>query len=343
MCLSLTLAGGIAAAQTLSLYTGEAPVADQSDEQRAEGLRNAFVQVLGKLSGDPGAANREGVAKAVADAERYVQQYSYRQDVTTEGGQPQVHLSLVAQFDRTAVDRILREAGLKVLGASRPPVLLWLALDDGSGAHLVDDPASPEARAALAAAQARGLNLVLPGISEPAQADLAADAIWRADLPALAANAARRQANLMLVGQLRRVGEQWGARWILVEAGAPQSWDLADGNLESLLAAGANGAADRLAGRYAKASVERHPSTVLVWVDGITSAADYARLLDLLGRDDLVREARPQAARGSGLLLRLNLNVKLAGWIENLPPDGPLRVSEGAEADGAEAVLRFVR
>jgi hypothetical protein len=95
------------------LYTGQAAVASQSDADRAEGLKNALAQVVMRVSGDAGALARPEVAKAVAGAERYVQQFQYQQDsVTDSSGQPQVRLTLVAQFDRDAVDHLLRDFGL---------------------------------------------------------------------------------------------------------------------------------------------------------------------------------------------------------------------------------------
>lgn len=103
------------------LYTGEAPVPSQSDSDRIEGLKNALAQVVIRVSGDPGALANPDLAKAVGDAERYVQQFQYRQDVATDAnGQPQVRLTLVAQFDRDAIDRLLAGFGL-IKGAATVP------------------------------------------------------------------------------------------------------------------------------------------------------------------------------------------------------------------------------
>jgi hypothetical protein len=50
-----------------------------------------------------------------------VQQYQYAQDVaTTADGKPQVRLSLIAQFDRTAVDKLVADLGLSQAGAAAP-------------------------------------------------------------------------------------------------------------------------------------------------------------------------------------------------------------------------------
>jgi hypothetical protein len=95
------------------LYAGQAPVASQSDADRAEALKNALAQVVIRVSGDPGAIAKPEIAKAVAGAERYVQQFQYQQDVATDStGQPQTRLILVAQFDRDAVDKLLRDFAL---------------------------------------------------------------------------------------------------------------------------------------------------------------------------------------------------------------------------------------
>jgi hypothetical protein len=89
------------------LYSGEAPVTSQSEGDRNEALKIALAQVITKVSGDNAILTRPEVAKAVAAPGRFVQQYEYRQDVVNDNGQPQVHLVLVAQFDRDAVDQLV--------------------------------------------------------------------------------------------------------------------------------------------------------------------------------------------------------------------------------------------
>jgi hypothetical protein len=100
----LALAGPAVAG---GLYSGEAPVNSQAEGERNEAMKTAFAQVVGKVSGDNSILTRPEIAKAIAAPGRYVQQYQYRQDVVNENGQPQVHLTLVAQFDRDAVDQLI--------------------------------------------------------------------------------------------------------------------------------------------------------------------------------------------------------------------------------------------
>jgi hypothetical protein len=89
-----------------SLYTGQVPVNSQAEGERIEALKAALAQVVVKLAGDTAVLAKPEVAKAVAHAERYVQQYQYTQDVATDATQP-VRLSLIAQFDRNAVDQLV--------------------------------------------------------------------------------------------------------------------------------------------------------------------------------------------------------------------------------------------
>ena len=102
------------------LYTGQVPVNSQSDAERTEALKSALAQVVVKLTGgDNAVLAKPDVAQAVANAANYVQQYQYAQDVaTTADGKPQVRLSLIAQFDRTAVDKLVADLGLSQAGGA---------------------------------------------------------------------------------------------------------------------------------------------------------------------------------------------------------------------------------
>lgn len=339
----LALGHGLVFAQgTAGLYAGEVPVPDQSDEQRVEALKNALAQVVVKLTGDKTVLASDAVAKAVADAGRYVQQYQYRQEVVTENGAPAIKLSLVAQFDRGAVDRLVRDRGLKVWSpGARPPVLTWLALDDGSGPRLLADGSDAGARAMTQAGEKRGLVLAWPALADSEQVALAAQAVWDGDVAGLSASASRYQTDSVLVGQLRLVGDTWVARWTLAVGGQAQpAFESRDADLAVALAAGADGAADRLGGRGAAVAEERRITPARLWISGLHSAQDYARLFDVLGRNDLVRDFKPEQARGDGVLMAVTLNLALDRWISYLPADGPLRlVNAQPPVEGVEATL----
>lgn len=111
------LAGAAVAAPTT--YSGEAPVANQSEAARAGALKTALAEVVMRLSGDPGILARSEVANAVAAADKLVLQYRYRRDnATDDAGMPVSRLVLVAEFDSNAVDRMLAGLGFAGGGAN---------------------------------------------------------------------------------------------------------------------------------------------------------------------------------------------------------------------------------
>lgn len=103
LALLLPLAGSAAP----TTYTGTAPVNSQSDTERTGALRTALANVVIEQTADSAVMARADVAAAVAKAERYVLQYSYRRNAGGDAA-----LTLEAQFDADAVDRMLQELGL---------------------------------------------------------------------------------------------------------------------------------------------------------------------------------------------------------------------------------------
>jgi hypothetical protein len=194
------------------LYTGQVLVASQSDADRTEALKTALGDVVVRVSGDKGVLARPDVAKAIADAERYVQQFSYQQEVGTEAGQPQVRLTLVAHFDRDAVDRLLRNPGST---KEAPPP------SDGQAAP-----------------------------------------------------------------------------------------------------------------------VDATPGSYRVWVAGVRSPQDYARLIGALSGNEFVREVQVELARGDGVQVRLTSATSLSRLLDNLSAGAVIRVAKSKPpVDGLDALL----
>lgn len=103
-----------------STYSGEAPVNSQSEAERAEALKSALAEVVIRLSGDSGILARGDVAKAVAEADKYVLQYRYRRDAAVDeaSGAATIKLVFVAEFDSVAVDRMLAGLGFGGTGST---------------------------------------------------------------------------------------------------------------------------------------------------------------------------------------------------------------------------------
>lgn len=322
------------------VYQAEVTVRSQSEADRRAGFSRALGQVFAKLSGDGDAAARPGIGDELRRAGDYVEGFDYRQDegVSPSTGAPVYTTTLIVRFDQAKVDGIAGALGLPIWPEPRPKPVLWLAIDDGSGPRLVGLGKSAAARAALDRAVARGYRLGLPSGSAAEQA--AVGAIWRGDVEAIAALSARYSPPMQLVGKLQRSGDGWTADWTFIDNGKVlSSWTRTDRDARRAMASGADGAADALAARYAKAAPIGEPGRYTVAFTGLRSAQDYMRLVAWLRDASVVRDARPVRASTERMEFELDLATGLPGLRRVI--DEALLVEDGSAAAGSGASATF--
>ncbi len=284
-------------------YEAEVPVNSQADSDRNGALARALGNVLAKLSGDRSVMSRPGVMQALRNAKDYVASYDYRQDQSTSaGGAPSYRTILVARFREDDVDGLISALGLPLWPQPRPKPVIWLAIDDGSGPRLVTVQQANAARPLLNRAIERGYKLGLPSGSAAEQALVGA--IWRQDTAAVARG--------------------WVADWVFVDGGKElNKWTTKDSDARRAMASGADGAADALVRRYAKAGAATGAAgTYTIVVLGLNSAEDYMRLAAGLRETPVVRNVTPVRASGDRLELSLELTTGLAGLNRMLGDNG---------------------
>ncbi len=309
MALTLWLLLGCswAQAQALGSYEGEVAVASQSDADRAAALPQALAQVLQKLGGSPAAAH--GV-----DAARLVQQYRYRQDVVNDEAGARVQQYLIARFDQAAVSGLLGARALPAQVGQRPQPIVWLAIDDGSGARIVSQDAAAAVLPLTSRGRQRGLELRLPRYDTAEQGtlkamDLSAEETWAVDQLTL------QYGGPALLGWMRRDAGGWVADWRLRQAGSELGrWRSQDAQATVVLAAGADGAADLLAQRTAQPVFNGPAGRYRLVIEGLTDGASYATVMGLIARQPIVRSVQAiQADQG-----RLEVDVDLSSGVEGL-------------------------
>jgi uncharacterized protein len=338
LVLVLQVAGiGLAAAQRVEgdrasaqgSYQAEVSVRSQGEGERTSGFARALVQVLGKISGDRNATQRPGVGQELRNANQYVDSYDYRQDegVSATTGAPTYDTTLVVRFDRDKVDDMIAALGLPVWPQPRPKPVLWLAIDDGRGARLVGLPQASAARSVLDRAVERGFKLGLPNGTAAEQAGIGA--IWRGDSAAIARLSSRYSPPMQLIGKLYRSKGGWTGDWIFVDGGRVLSkWSGEERDARRAMAAGADGAADALARRYAKAGTAGPAGVYRVVFTGIDSSEDFMRLSGYLQGLAVVRRITPVRATPQALEVDLDLATGLSGF-RRLVDDTVLQDEEG--------------
>src|SRR6476659_6668844 len=322
LLLALTLAGAASAqrvegdrASAQGPYQAEVTVRSQGESERNTGFARALVQVLGKISGDRNASARPCVGPELRKAKDYVEGYDYRQDegISPTAGAPTYDTTLIVRFDQDKVDNLIAALGVPVWPRPRPKPVLWLAIDDGRGARLVGLPQAGAARAVLDRAVDRGFKLGLPSGTAAEQA--AVGAIWRGDTAAVARLSSRYSPPMQLIGKLYRSDAGWSADWTFVDSGRVLStWTSSERDARRTMAAGADGAADALVRRYAKASAAGPAGIYRVTFAGIDSSEDFMRLSGYLQGLPVVRRVIPVRATPEGLQVDLDLATGMSGF-----------------------------
>ena len=323
-------------------YEAEVAVRNQTDGERNGGFGRALAQVLANLTGDRGAAQQPGVRDELSKAKAYVTSYDYRQDEGfSANGSPSFQTTLVVRFKRDEVDGLVQMLGLPSWPLPRPKPVLWLGIDDGSGPRLVALGQVNAARAVLDQAKQRGYALGLPSGSTAEQA--AVGAIWRGDTAAIASLSKRYSPPMQLVGKLQRAGTGWVADWIFVDKGKVLSkWQTKHPDARRAMAGGADGAADALFKRYAKAGSGGPPGRYRVRILGIDSADDYLRLAGYLEGVSLVKRVTPVSATPDVLELDLDLATGIANFAKYADRGDVLSTVSAGGANGADEGVEAV-
>ncbi len=338
---------GAAAAPVAQLYSAEVPVADQSAEERNRAIREAFLEVLVKVTGSTSQAARAGSSGLADQAQRFVQQYRYGvapsgPGAPAPGGDPEGDGRLLwVQFDGDGLVRLLRDNRLPVWGDNRPLVLVWLAVESGGSRRLVLPDGFPDLVQGIASQAAdRGIPILFPLMDLEDQDALPVSDLWGGFVASIEGASARYRPDLVLVGRVSKVGKRiWRANWSLYQDGRAAEWRGEGDGLEAVGRDAMQQTANRLADRYAPAGGETALATMLVGVAGVGSLRDHVstrRYLESLSPVESLETARvePETAvfrvRFRGVPQTLERELELGGVLQpdpearaEQPPDAP--------------------
>jgi hypothetical protein len=279
-----------------------------------------LAEVLVKVSGQRNAALVEGVAQALRSPAKFLQRYRYRTmsdeqreqalqeaaENNVSGDDPQF---VFFRFDKSAVDKLLRENGLPVWGSTRPATLAWLAVQDEGNRYLVSTDSVEPVRQLLAReARRRGLAMLLPLMDLEDQRSLSFADVWGGFRDPIMRASARYQTESVLVGRMYRTASgEWQAQWTLLEGQQIQSWASGGVLPAEVIDEGVSGAIEVLASRYAPVAGEQAGLLPVTVVD-VRNLADYARVTRYLG--SLQRVEHVQVAKVDADQVTFELDVE---------------------------------
>ena len=259
------------------LYVAEVLVTDESDGQRRSGARAGLLQVLVRVSGDPGVEDSTLIGSALRNPEEYYYQFSYESTdkVLMLDGEEVAAQTLRLNFEPSAVSRLLRRGGFQVWGSNRPAVLVWLAVNDGQGRRLLGGADEGPLNTLLdEQSRLRGVPVLFPLLDLEDSAALSTAEVWGAFLGRIRDASQRYNPDVILTARIQQDPiSGWSAKWAWYIEGEWQVEDTVSPSMELLVRDKVDLLASELADRYA---IDSSRGQVALRVEAVDSLQDYA-------------------------------------------------------------------
>jgi uncharacterized protein len=258
LAVALTWCAGATAATGTDLYRTKVTVTGQGEANRMVGFAASLEDVLIKASGAQKLSGDRRLAAYKSKAKDLVTAFSYRDQfagkpIRDEQGTRDRPYDLTVAFEESKIDDILRALGLKPWLSHRSRLAVFVEMEQAARNYIVtsDGPQSDLQRdSLLAAADKRGMDIVLPGTAALATSNITGAELRTAPFPALTPIAAARGGEVVLVGRLvwddRELG--WATQWQMDWRGRTHRWQMRGFTFDETFRRGIGGAAQILSG-----------------------------------------------------------------------------------------------
>jgi len=315
------------AADKVDLHSAEVKIADDSRAERKIAIRAALVKVLTKLTGIRDIEQQAASRRILSTASTFVQQYKNRkEDIVFEEQQvpeavneevteqPKIQRFINVTFGAEALDSGLREAGLPVWGNPRPSLLLWLVVERNNQKHFINADELADKNALLSGfAHLRGIPIRLPLMDLEDLSSLNVSDIVNSRYGVIKSASDRYDYDVILTGYLRfSDAKKWTVRWKLFNKNDISGFFSNVLSLDEALLDGINQSADNLAHYYAPVLSADGAMQIKMKIDDVASIKDYAEILNLLKRQEIVNRFVVDELVGN----QVNIKLWLRGGIE---------------------------
>jgi hypothetical protein len=346
------LAPGARAAEVEGLYEAGATVTSRDDErQRQQGFNAALREVLIKLTGRNDTLENSVITRALAAPQSFVETWAYNSIVPddpfaqpAEAGQIQLQVT----FFQAGIQQLLNDAGIAIWPPNRPETLVWLAVQDELGERTFASAAgagSDLLTALQTEADERGVPLLMPLQDFSDLRALPMEQLWNFDLDALRIASSRyRNESILVMRVFRSLSGDVIGKAVYIFRDRVVELEALESPLEPFLEDSIELVAQELASYYAilLSGVDSGAGTeVLLLVDGVGKAADYAGLMQYLNGLPVVSNVEIVSVRGATIELALRTGGQVPQLIESIALDRRLRLLGEVANNGVQTQMHY--
>ncbi len=312
--------------KTLDLFTADALVVNQTTEVRQQAAANGLATVLVRLSGSQDVLSHPEIRNALANASRYLYEFSYQStdQTLTIAGAARPATRLLMRFSATPLEQLLQAAQLPVWSSSRPDMLVWTAIDGDKKAYVAAD--SSMGLALKVAAQGRGLPITMPVLDLQDRSALSLTRLWAMDEGSVRVASRRYDTDAVLAGRFSEDRSQWTGNFMLLYQGKTR-YLTASGNSQPVVANEIiNQVTDFFASLFSVTTGSQiGAEPVLVQVNNITDFAAYIAVLNYLEKLPLVQTVILSSANRENLRVKVQLNTDIPRFLNAMELDRKLK------------------
>ena len=275
-------------------------VADRSEATVDRAAREALEAALLRLSGDRELLEHPAVSAALSSARSNLSLYQFeRADGITR---------FVAHIDQAVLEALIKEANGTVWAEARPPILVWLVIDNPAGRRFGNSSAEQSLWADLSAAfDSLGVNVRQPLYDLSDAVLVSPETLWRRDFGPILEASERYGMTHLLVGRLIGLSEgRYIGEWLYRDASVERAVSVQSASTQALIDPGLSLAMEEMRRQYAVAlTTESSAKKLRVSVRNVVHLEDYRAVTEAIASIQTLDYARPVAVEGDILTLEL--------------------------------------
>ena len=276
-------------------------VEDRSEDTIDRAAREALQTALLKRSGDRALLQHPAVEAALASARTQLSLYQFER---IGGGMTR----FVAQIDEAVVENLIKAANGTFWAEARPPILLWLVIDDPAGRRFGNTGAEQPLWERLSETlDGLGVKLRRPLYDLSDAVLVSPDGLWRRDFGPIVEASQRYGMTHLLLGRLIRLSDgRYIGEWVYRDVSVETAVSVQAGSLEALIDPGVTLAMAEMRRQYAVALTTDNATQALrIRVHNVVTRDDYRAVTAAMNGIQTLNHVRPVAVQGDTLTLEL--------------------------------------